>query len=261
MVFVTENMLKERFSLGFRSEIRLQQGEQLTPAALDLLSSRKIRVLYFDIKGNVSEKNEDGNKQHHPLSTLKSKAQRSQHIGSQTKPEDLTLLNDADLVPKNHPRIKFRGEIDNLIAQVILVQGQFIRAEKLKKISLWLQDIRSHLGQIMQAEVQDKNLEDMSMGDFSFADIRKISHDPLKYLGHNHIVPMVDHGPHVGWLNALRTQVRKVEILAIETFANEPLHQNIILTLNRMSSALYILMILTLMIEKGDCAFLKDKEQ
>ncbi len=258
-MFVTENMLKEKFSLGFGSEIHLRQGERLTPGAQDFLSSRKIRILYLDSKGNVSEQNEKGYKKHHPLSTSAHKGKLSEYVGSQTKPEDLTLLNDTDLVAKNHPRIKFRGEIDNLIALTILTQGRFKQAENLKQISLWLQDIRSQLGQIMQAEVQEKPLAEMSMGDFSFDDIRKMSHDPLKYLGHNHIVPTVDYGPYVGWLNYLRTYVRKVEILAIETFADEALHKNIILTLNRMSSAIYVLMLLTLMIEKGHCHFIKDE--
>ncbi len=253
-------MLKEKFSLGFGSEIHLRQGEKLTPGALDYLSARKIRVLYLDSQGNVSEKSKEGYKKHHPLSTKDNKGKLSRHIGSQSKPEDLTLLNDTDLVAKNHPRIKFRGEVDNLIALTILTQGRFVHAKKLKKISLWLQDIRSQLGQIMQAEVQDKPLEDMSMGDFSFADIRKMSHDPLKYLGHNHIVPTVDYGPYVGRLNYLRTQVRKIEILAVEIFADDKLHKNIILTLNRMSSAIYVLMIITLMIEKGDCHFMKEKD-
>lgn len=253
-------MLKERFGLGFGSEIHLKQGEQLTPGALDYLSTRKIRVLYLDSQGNISEKNNKGYKKYHPLSIKESKGKSSCPMGSQTKPESLTLLNDTDLVVKNHPRIKFRGEIDDLIAQVILTQGQFVRAKKLKQIRLWLQDIRSQLGQIMQAEVQEKPLNEMGMGDFSFADIRKMSHNPLKYLGHNHIVPTVDYGPYVGWLNALRTKVRKVELLAVETFEGNDLHQNIILTLNRMSSAIYVLMILTLMIEKGDCSFIKDND-
>ncbi len=250
MAMITKNILKKQFSLGVGSEIHLKAGDELSSDALRLLSERNIRVLYLDPLGNVISQDETKNKHHHPLWISSEKRKVSKHVSSTTKAEHMTLLNDVDLVTKNHPRIKFRGEIDDLIAFIILVQEQFIDQPHLKNVSLWLQDLRSQLGTIMQAEVQEKQLPEMTMGDFSFADIRKISHNPLKYLGHNHIVPAVTYGPQVSWLNQLRTKVRKVEILALEVFENKPIHHDIIMALNRMSSAIYILMIITIMLNK-----------
>lgn len=250
MTIITKNMLKQKFSLGVGSEIHLNADDELSSDAIRLLSQRNIRVLYLDHLGNVISQDEAKSKQHHPLWISPEKRKISKHVSSTTKKEHMTLLNDVDLVAKNHPRIKFRGEIDDLIAFIILVQEQFIEQPHLKTVSLWLQDLRSQLGKIMQAEVFDQKLPEMTMGDFSFADIRKISHNPLKYLGHNHIVPAVTYGPQASWLNQLRTKVRKTEIFAIDIFENDPIHDGIIMALNRMSSAVYILMIITIMLNK-----------
>ncbi len=245
MTFITEDILKERFGLGIGSEIHLKEGDRLTPAAQALLNERRIKIIYLDDRGNVST----DERKFHPLLKKELKGKISEHVGSKTKPETHTLLNDTDLVEKTHPRIQFRGQMDSLIALAILVEGHFVHAPKLTQIKAWLADVRSVLGRIMQAEVQEEQLPEISIGDFTLDDIRKMSHDPLSFIGHNHIVPSVDQGPHVGWLNMLRAKIREVELSAISTFG--PQDHGIVLMLNRMSSAVYILMIMTLMIEKN----------
>ncbi len=41
-----------------------------------------------------------------------------------SKPEELTHLNAHRLVPKDHPRIRFRGQLDLLQAHIIAVQTE-----------------------------------------------------------------------------------------------------------------------------------------
>ena len=38
------------------------------------------------------------------------------------KPEEMTHLRGNRLVPKTHPRIRFRGQLDSLMAQVLELQ-------------------------------------------------------------------------------------------------------------------------------------------
>jgi ethanolamine utilization cobalamin adenosyltransferase len=77
-------------------------------------------------------------------------------------------------------------------------------------------------------------------------EIHDSSHHPRKYFGLPHFMPVsVGDGEAVLTLNALRAMVREVEILAYEAFKNEsgpPDREDILKAVNRLSSALYVLM-------------------
>jgi ethanolamine utilization cobalamin adenosyltransferase len=94
----------------------------------------------------------------------------------------------------------------------------------------------------------------VSMGEFDETAIHAISHNPLKYIGHDHLVPEVVHGVQVARLNLLRTQIREAELLAADVFIDRDFRvtrPDIMLALNRLSSAVYVLMLMTLMAERG----------
>ena len=81
----------------------LAKGDQLTSGARDYLNRERIEIL--------------------PAEQAKIERYRLLSGGyTDEKPEHLTHLNGDLLVPKNHPRILFRGKMDTLEAELILCQ-------------------------------------------------------------------------------------------------------------------------------------------
>ena len=255
MVFLTEQELRARFGLGQGGEIRLRHDERLTPAAWNLVRDRKIRVLHIDPEGRTAVGDEAGEVKR--VSVLRTDASPS--IGRQCsqcgcsvreKPEGLTHLDATTLAPKTHPRIILRGKLDSAIASIVLTQTQYDPKKVLpKELPAWLSDLRSWLGQVLRAEVTGESVPDLGMGDFDFTMIHAMSHAPEKHLGHDHLVPDVSHGFNAALLNKLRAEVREVELAAAGL--TSPERPDIVRALNRLSSALYVLMICTLLAEAG----------
>lgn len=73
-------------------------------------------------------------------------------------------------------------------------------------------------------------------------------HQPLRYLDHDHLVPEASHGRDAALLNLLRTKVRETETVAAQVFITrsfEVLRPDILQALNRLSSTVYVMMILS----------------
>ena len=255
MRFITEEELRARFGLGRGSELRLGHDERLTPAAVNLVNDRGIRVLHVDEEGHTAVASEEG--QLKRVSVLRTDTttragRRCSQCGGHVaeKPENMTHLDGETLVLKTHPRIRLRGRIDALTASVVLAQTQFDPKGALPpELSVWLADLRSWLGGILRAEVTGEPLPELGMGDMNFAVIRALSHFPDKYLGHDHIVPEASHGFNVALLNRLRAEAREVELLAASHPETD--RHDVIQALNRLSSAFYILMLCTRISEQG----------
>lgn len=49
-------------------------------------------------------------------------------------------------------------------------------------------------------------------------DLHRLSHQPLRYLDHDHLVPEASHGRDAALLNLLRTKVRETETVAAQVF-------------------------------------------
>ncbi|MCZ7611669.1 MAG: ethanolamine utilization cob(I)yrinic acid a,c-diamide adenosyltransferase EutT [Ignavibacterium sp.] len=261
--FLTETELREKFSLTWGTEIHLPYNTRLTPSASQYLNDRKVSVKYIDEQGKVFVKNSFGDndnkeKKVHPLTTSDQRPD-ALYCGLcnnkiETKSDVLTWLDSNHLVPKNHPQIAFRGKLDSMISYAVLVQNEFVNYDGPEIIKRFLADIRSNMGNVLKAEVKDENLDPIFMGDFSDDAIRKISHNPLKYLGHDHIVPELSHGKWVASLNYLRSMVREAELVAANLYIDSSLNvlrPDIMRALNRLSSALYIVMIMVLVSDKG----------
>lgn len=78
--------------------------------------------------------------------------------------------------------------------------------------------------------------------------IRIDFHQPLRYLDHDHLVPEASHGRDAALLNLLRTKVRETETVAAQVFITrsfEVLRPDILQALNRLSSTVYVMMILS----------------
>lgn len=264
--FITEDQLREQYSLGHGTEIHLPRGCRLTPSARGLLEDRRIIIKYVDEEGrtfvsstgDTLEAKEEELKQVNPLTSSDEWSSGSCLMCHQTlkeKPEVLTHIDFQSLVLKTDPRLKFRGKLDTLIGQAVLLQIEVkIEGAFGAQMSKWLEDIRSILGNLLKAEATNSEMANVSLGDMDEKMIHALSHNPLKYLGHDHLMPDASQGRNVALLNVLRGQVREAELLAADIYITRDfkvMRPDIMAAINRLSSALYVLMILTYMAERG----------
>jgi len=157
------------------------------------------------------------------------------------KLEHMTHLRGDTLVPKSHPRIALRGKLDSLGAQVVLLQCDLDAENKDIALLEDLQEILELLGEIMYAEVKDEPLQRSTLLGLTWAEIRKQSHSPQVYFGIRALTPpSAGLGKTYAQLNALRAAVREAELTAVTAFGTE--RPDLVQALNRLSSAVYILM-------------------
>lgn len=181
----------------------LGSGDQLTPSARDLLKGMRVEILPPPEKGAP-------------------------------KPEHMTHLNGDTLVDKTHPAIRFRGCIDALEAEILLC------GLKIPRLRPALQELLNLARQLIAADVLGEPVKETTLLGLSEQELRQHSHLPQKYYGKPHFMPEFEDGETVLQLNRLRTLIRSTELTAV---AAHPTRTDIIQALNRMSSAVYILMI------------------
>ena len=193
----------------------LGKGDQLTSDAKDFLARERIEIL--------------------PASRAKPQRWKLESGGfMEEKPEHMTHLNGDTLVPKTHPRIRFRGAIDSLEAELLLWGSE------LPQHTEALGEILNLARQILQCEVLEKPLQDKPLCGLTEAEIRHRSHFPQEEYGQPHFMPDFTDGQTVLKLNKIRTAVRATELAAQKAIPNRP---DILKALNRMSSMVYLLMI------------------
>ena len=158
----------------------------------------------------------------------------------QQKPEHLTHLNGNVLVPKTHPRIRFRGKLDTLEAELLLCQQAVPAKEK------ELGEILSFSRMIIRCDVLEEPFREQTLCGLTPQELRRRSHFPQDYYGQPHFMPSVKDGEAVLALNRARCAAREAEIAAVEAFSDRegnPTRPDLLQAMNRMSSMLYILMI------------------
>lgn len=226
---ITEMELREMYKKSEFTSFNLPKGCRLTPAAAQFLSERRIKV---------AEDSEEP--------SPKTMAQALQPVKTgQTKPEHMTHIRGSNLVLKNHPRIKFRGKLDTFEALLIKSIIQ-IEASGYRELGQDLRDILDYVRQILAAEVKEEPLPELDFHGWSLEEIRQRSHYPQKYYSVGHLFPDPEQGAVAAQMNYLRTQVREVELAAIDAFCSSPQEverEDIIQALNRLSSLLYVLMV------------------
>ena len=270
--FITEDYLRQHFGMRQGGEIQLEPGTRFTPAAQQMLNERQITVRWRDEKGQVFvETAHSADQQHgrgqraslekvHPLKSNNVRPSNGCMLcGSDVadKPALMTHLDDQVLVPKTHPRITLRGKLDSCISYCVVVQCEMRQQPEL--LQGFMADIRSYLGQILQAEVTGQALPEPMLGEFSSDTVHQWSHNPLKHLGHDHMLPDVSYGELVAQLNYLRSLVRELELVATQVFIDHSMQlssggidrNDIVAGLNRLSSAVYVVMILAWQCQNG----------
>ncbi|MBQ7593391.1 MAG: hypothetical protein IJU48_03430 [Synergistaceae bacterium] len=144
-----------------------------------------------------------------------------------------TSLNAHEKVNKSNPRIEFRGKLDSLNARIILFQANSQDEEYISD----LEEFREVVRKLQRCEACDEVFaERLTLWGLDEDEIHSRSHNPDR----GHILPHYDMKREAAEINFLRTLTREAEILACKAFDdNDTLR--IIHVLNRLSSALYVL--------------------
>ena len=199
----------------------LGKGDQLTSTARDFLRRERIEIL--------------------PGSQARPERYRLLSGGYvEEKPEHMTHLNGEVLVPKTHPRIRLRGKMDTLEAELILCQRIPGAPEGA------LGEILDLSRKILRCDVLDEPLIWDTLCGLSEQEQRERSHMPQDYYGQPHFMPQASDGSVIAGLNRARCFAREAELAAVEAFSNREgnlIREDIPKALNRMSSMLYLLMI------------------
>ena len=199
----------------------LGRGDQLTSTARDFLHRERIEIL--------------------PGSQARPERYRLLSGGyAEKKPEHMTHLNGEILVPKTHPRIRFRGKMDTFEAELILCQRIPGAPEGA------LGEILDFARKIIRCDVLEEPLRQDILCGLTQDEQRGHSHMPQDYYGQPHFMPQASDGPVIAGLNRARCFAREAELAAVEAFSNREgnlIREDIPKALNRMSSMLYLLMI------------------
>lgn len=225
MSVLTENDIRSLCRKG--AEIVLSESDVLTPSAKNYLSEKKIPVRF---------ENE-----------AKPEKRQFQTLFGATlseKPEFMTHLYGNMLVFKDHPRIIFRGKIDDLDAEILLAQ---VLAKKhgLLKLVDDLEEILAFVRNLFRCDVLNEPAGEFSLLGMTAAQLREISHNPKKYFGKEHFLQHYSMGEVLLTLNKLRTLTRQTELAAYQAFKDangQVLREDIIMALNRLSSLFWIMM-------------------
>lgn len=245
MKVITEAILRAETSRD-ATEFVLKKGQILSPAAREYLSQKKIAIRR-EAEKPVQEKHIPESPEPQPEAQIPRHTYTDYETGAffEEKPECMTQLHGNVLVIKNHPRIVFRGKLDDLQASVVLFQAWLQENQGSKALVSELTDVLVTLRLVMRCDVMDETFEKATMIGLDHTQLRAHSHNPMKFYNIKQMVlPDKDLGEAYARLNKLRTEIRETEIAAIDAYqeGRKVSHGEIIEGLNRLSSALHIMM-------------------
>ena len=221
MLYNQENVRDNVRNRDGKRVFYLAKGDQLTSAARDFLSRERIEIL--------------------PAELARAESYRLLNGASlEEKPEHMTHLDAQILVPKNHPRILFRGKMDTLEAELILCQ---LAAERL---AAPVGEILALARRLIRCDVLNEPVPEGKLCGLTGDEQRRRSHFPQDYYGQPHFMPGVEDGEVIVRLNRARCAAREAELAGVTAFCDRegnPTRPDILRSLNRMSSMLYLLMI------------------
>lgn len=156
-----------------------------------------------------------------------------------------THLNSDTLVRKSDPRIIFRGKLDSMSSNFILAQRLF---KDLGEHDLYeyFNDFHNLIQKMTYADAMLTKIPDITIFNLDEATLREMSHHPKKYFGIPHLFGIdATYSVPVLTLNALRAAVRELELVYItvlDSMGKTECENGFDKYLNRLSSAVYILM-------------------
>lgn len=247
MSVLTENELRKQLKNHEMKEYEITKDVIITPSARQYLADKNIKLVIVDKKA-------DNNKEVGKIATTEATKEEDGKIFPkfvcmqggfvEKKPEYMTQLYGNKLVPKNHRRIVLRGRLDSLQSKILEVQVLCTKLQA-EAVAKDLEQILYFVRNILRAEVLEEPLDKFALLGMTEDDLREMSHNPKKYFNMDHFMPDYKMGEIVVALNAIRSNVREVEICAYNAFLNEDgeiTRPDIMRYLNRLSSCLYIMM-------------------
>ncbi len=222
MLYTEENVRDNLRNRDGKRVFFLGKEDRLTSSARDFLTRERIPIL--------------------PAEQAKPEVYRLENGGYMSqKPEHMTHLHGDVLVLKTHPRIAFRGAMDTLEAELILCQ---LVADE--KTNLALSEVLSFARLLLRCEVLGEPVPVGKLCGLTPEELRSHSHRPQDFYGQPHFMPEAADGEIIARLNRCRTAAREAELRCVKAFLDEncnPLRQDLLQAMNRLSSILYILMI------------------
>lgn len=265
MKVITEAILREELRASTPEVYRVPEGKILSPAAREYLWQNKIKI--DDGKGRQTAK-DSGNTDSGgesaergveikatevpPMPEVRlEEGAKPRFVDYETgayyfeKPEHKTHLYGNVLVNKDNKRILFRGKLDSLEALFVLNQTILQEMGEPQKLLEDLQDIVGSLREMMRCDVLDEPFRREYIIGLSHRELREQSHNPMKfYKIRQMVLPDYTLGKAYALLNQLRAAVRETEVAAATAFheGKDYTREDIIQELNRMSSAMHIMM-------------------
>ena len=256
MKVITEAIVREELRADRPEVYVIPEGKILSPAAREYLQQIKVKI--------VSEKDKPLQKKkpevvatevpgipESALESPKANVPKPKYVDDLTgafyyeKPEHMTQLVGNRLVDKDDKRIVFRGKLDSLEAQFVLAQTEFIEAGEDKELLDDLEDVLVSMREMMRCDVLGETFSRETIIGLDHDELRDHSHHPMKYYKVKQMVlPNYTLGKTYAKLNVLRAAVREVEVSAATAFHNGRTYEreDLIQELNRMSSAMHIIM-------------------
>lgn len=161
------------------------------------------------------------------------------------KPEEMTHLKSDVLVDKTHPRIAFRGAVDTLEAEILLAAHLAVQEQE-KRLAENLSEILALVRRLIRCDVLDEPVGNFNLCGLSEGELRRRSHLPQQYYDQPHFMPEPTDSRLLLKLNRTRTMARQAELAACRAFRDGEgrcTRRDIVCTLNRVSSTVYLLMI------------------
>ncbi len=149
--------------------------------------------------------------------------------------ERKTSKNKDTITQKCDPDIVFRGKLDTLESEVILLSSMVLDQPELH---LELEKIAEQINKMLVCHFLETPFLETTILSLDFDSLREISYHPTENFGLKVLQRFTGRdGFVVASLNSLRAKVREVETLAVEVCADI----SFIRYLNRLSSAFFIL--------------------
>ena len=261
MKVITEAILRSELRASTPETYTVPEGKILSPAAREYLQQCKIRI--EDGKGIKTAKKSQQTEEREEKPEMQAtkvlpmpevqveKEAKPKFVDYETgayyyeKPEHMTHLYGNTLVPKDHKRIFFRGKLDSLETLFVLNQTILQEMGESQKLLDDLQDILVSLREMMRCDVMAEPFGRECIIGLSHAELREHSHNPMKFYNVKQMVlPDYTLGKAYALLNQLRAAVREAEVAAATAFHEGRSYnrEDIIQELNRMSSAMHIIM-------------------
>jgi ethanolamine utilization cobalamin adenosyltransferase len=260
-MIITEYELRANWHKDKPGVITVPQGSVITPAARDFLRDKGIkvqiegdgvmdlnRINYSNTRHSLIEGQQSSTWQNHmrPATDQTAPEPSGRPPEADTapvKPEHMTHLHGGALVCKNHPIIALRGQLDLFHCQLMEAELWFQERGE-RELTSQMEEIAAFARQLMVAEVRQEPFEMSTLIGYTADELREVSHHPDKHFGVRHTHLSISQGPVAIRLHCLRARVREVELFANKAFCDEQgacSRADIVMALNRLSSAFYIL--------------------